>query len=64
MGKKHKSPHWVKPVFKIGETVLFRGERRTIERISGLDSGNRPRYRMVGIMGSYPETFIKKIEEK
>jgi hypothetical protein len=62
MGKKHKSPYWVKPEFEVGEEVLFRGERRTIERISGLGSGNRPRYRMIGVQGSYPETFLHKVD--
>lgn len=65
MAKKPKKqhPHYVKPEHRIGDTVTKNGELYIVESIRCLNSGNRPFYTLVGLLGIWPEPHIKKMED-
>ena len=60
---KQHSPFYVKPAFSIGQRVTKNGELYTIARVHGLNTGNRPSYKLEGKQGIYPEMSLKAVEE-
>lgn len=66
MGKKRKRDKADAPMFREGEIVLFRGERRTIMEVYP-QYGNLGHYLLDGKRGErvvpiYSETYLRKIE--